>query len=84
MTINMMDYTYKISALAPEYFILGDTPFGWNVNDKKFMMYPETATVHSFTTKFEGNIKMINSNDIGSKLSCICSITADIVTLSTG
>jgi hypothetical protein len=65
MTINMMDYTYKISALAPEYFILGDTPFGWNVNDKKFMMYPETATVHSFTTKFEGNIKMINSNDMG-------------------
>lgn len=65
MTINMMDYTYKISALAPEYFILGDTPFGWNVNDKKFMMYPETATVHSYTTKFEGNIKMINSNDMG-------------------
>ena len=65
MTINMMDYTYKISALAPEYFILGDTPFGWNVNDKKFMMYPETATVHSFTTKFEGNIKLINSNDMG-------------------
>lgn len=66
MTINMMDYTYKISTLAPEYFILGDTPFGWNVNEKKFMMYPETATVHSYTTKFEGNIKMINSNDMGS------------------
>ena len=65
MTINMMDYTYKITALAPEYFILGDTPFGWNVNDKKFMMYPETATVHTYTTKFEGNIKMINSNDMG-------------------
>ena len=65
MTINMMDYTYKITALAPEYFILGDKPFGWNVNDKKFMMYPETATVHTYTTKFEGNIKMINSNDMG-------------------
>ena len=65
MTINMMDYTYKISALAPEYFILGDTPFGWNVNDKKFMMYPTSATVHTYTTKFEGNIKMINSNDMG-------------------
>ena len=65
MTINMMDYTYKITALAPEYFILGDTPFGWNVNDKKFMMYPTSATVHTYTTKFEGNIKMINSNDMG-------------------
>lgn len=65
MTINMMDYTYKISALAPEYFILGDTPFGWNVNNKTFMMYPESTTIHSYTTKFEGNIKMINSNDMG-------------------
>lgn len=66
MTINMMDYTYKISALAPEYFILGDNPFGWNVNEKKFMLYPQTATIHSYTTNFTGNIKMINSNDMGS------------------
>ena len=65
MTINMMDYTYSISALAPEYFILGDTPFGWNVNDKKFMLYPQSPTIHTYTTKFEGNIKMINSNDMG-------------------
>ena len=65
MTINMMDYTYSISVLAPEYFILGDTPFGWNVNDKKFMLYPQSPTIHTYTTKFEGNIKMINSNDMG-------------------
>lgn len=65
MTINMMDYTYTISKLAPEYFILGDNPFGWNVNDKKFMLYPQSTTVHTYTTKFEGNIKMINSNDMG-------------------
>lgn len=65
ITINMMDYTYKINALAPEYFILGDTPFGWNVNEKKFMLYPQTTTIHSYTTNFAGNIKMINSNDMG-------------------
>lgn len=65
MTINMMDYTYKIKALAPEYYILGDAPFAWNVNDKKFLMYAESSTVQSYTTKFEGNIKMINSNDMG-------------------
>lgn len=65
MTINMMDYTYTLSKLAPEYFILGDNPFGWNVNDKKFMLYPQSTTVHTYTTKFEGNIKMINSNDMG-------------------
>lgn len=66
MTINMMDYTYTLKALAPEYYILGDTPFGWNVNEKKFLMYAESASVHTYTTKFEGNIKFINSNDMGS------------------
>lgn len=65
MTINMMDYTYNIKALAPEYYILGDAPFAWNVNEKKFLMYAESSTVQSYTTKFEGNIKMINSNDMG-------------------
>ncbi len=65
MTINMMEYTYTIKALAPEYYILGDAPFAWNVNDKKFLMYAESSTVQSYTTKFEGNIKMINSNDMG-------------------
>ena len=65
MTINMMDYTYSIKSLAPEYYLLGDTPFAWNVNDKKFLMYAESSTVQSYTTKFEGNIKMINSNDMG-------------------
>ena len=65
MTINMMDYTYSIKALASEYYILGDAPFAWNVNDKKYLMYPESATVMSYTTLFEGNIKFINSNDMG-------------------
>ena len=65
MTLNMMDYTYTISALAPEYFILGDEPFGWDVNTKKFMLYPQSTTTHSYTTFFKGNIKMINSNDMG-------------------
>ena len=30
------------------------------------MMYPQSATLHSYTTLFNGNIKMINSNDMGS------------------
>ena len=68
MTINMMDYTYSIKALAPEYYILGDNPFGWNVKDKKFLMYAESSSVQTYTTKFEGNIKMINSNDMGKEI----------------
>lgn len=66
MTINMMDYTYSIKPLAPEYYILGDTPFGWNVNDKKFLMYAESKSVHTYTTEFGGNVKFINANDMGS------------------
>ena len=65
MTINMMDYTYSIKALAPEYYILGDAPFAWNVNDKKYLMYPESPTVMTYTTKFNGNLKFINGNDVG-------------------
>ncbi len=65
MTINMMDYTYSIKAIAPEFYILGDAPFGWNVDEKNFMMYPESKTVMSYTTEFTGNIKFINANDMG-------------------
>ena len=66
MTLNMMDYTYTISKLDPEYYILGDDPLAWNVNDKNFMLYPQSTTIHSYTTYFKGNVKMINSNDMGS------------------
>ena len=65
MTLNMLDYTYTLNKLAPEYYILGDSPFDWNVNDKKHMLYPQSSTIHSYTTKFTGNQKIINSNDMG-------------------
>lgn len=65
MTINMMDYTYSIKPLAPEYYILGDLPFGWDVNTKKFLMYAESKSVHTYTTEFKGNVKLINANDMG-------------------
>lgn len=64
MTINMMDYTYSIKALAPEYYLVGDN-FAWDVNTKKYMMYPESPTVMTYTTKFDGNLKFINGNDVG-------------------
>ena len=65
MTINMMDYTYSIKPLAPEYYILGDLPFGWDVNTKKFLMYAESKSVQTYTTEFKGNVKLINANDMG-------------------
>jgi hypothetical protein len=65
MTINMMDYTYSIAPLAPEYYLVGDN-FAWDVNTKKNLMYAESLTVHSYTGMFNGNLKFINGNDMGS------------------
>ena len=64
MTINMMDYTYSIKALAAEYYLVGDN-FAWNVNEKKYLMYAESATVQSYTGHFDGNLKFINGSDMG-------------------
>lgn len=64
MTINMMDYTYSIKALAAEYYLVGDN-FAWDVNTKTHLMYAESATVQSYTGKFDGNLKFINGNDMG-------------------
>lgn len=64
MVINMMDYTYSIKALAPEYYLVGDN-FAWDVNTKTHLMYAESATVQSYTGKFDGNLKFINGNDMG-------------------
>lgn len=66
MTINMMDYSYSIKALAAEYYLVGDAPFAWNVNNKTNLMYAESATVQSYTGQFNGNLKFINGNDMGS------------------
>lgn len=64
MTINMMDYTYSIKALAAEYYLVGDN-FAWDVNTKKNIMYAESAAVQSYTGYFNGNLKFINGNDMG-------------------
>ena len=67
MTNNMMDYSYSIKALAAEYYLVGDAPFAWNVNNKTNLMYAESATVQSYTGQFNGNLKFINGNDMGSE-----------------
>ena len=56
MTINMMDYTYKIEEMAATYYVYGAVQ-GWN-NDpatgKTCAFYPSTATQQSYTTKWTG------------------------------
>ena len=56
MTINMMDYTYKIEEMAATYYVYGAVQ-GWN-NDpttgKTCAFYPETTSLQSYTTKWTG------------------------------
>ena len=69
MKLNMMDYTYSITAIAPEYYLVGALQ-GWNSNPldgMTCMLYPTDAMNHSFTTKFEGdgNLKIWLGSEFG-------------------
>lgn len=87
MTLNMMDYTYSIKEVAPEYFIVGEMQ-GWNDNPatgKTCMLYPTTAMIQSYTTKFVGaaNLKLWLNSDFGTWSACF-GATVDGATDETG
>ncbi len=65
MTINMMDYTYEISALAGEYYLTGN-PNGWS-SDPNAMLYPEGDNVYSYTGEYNGSwdVKFWSVDDLG-------------------
>ncbi|MCD8288764.1 MAG: DUF5115 domain-containing protein [Prevotella sp.] len=65
MTINMMDYTYTISALAGEYYLTGN-PNGW-ADDARSMLYPEGDNVYSYTSQFNASwdAKIWSGDDLG-------------------
>ncbi|MCD8282763.1 MAG: hypothetical protein LUC22_05880 [Prevotella sp.] len=65
MTINMMDYTYEISALASEFYITGN-PNSW-ASDAGCMFYPEGDNVYSFTGEFNASwdAKIWSGDDLG-------------------
>ena len=44
MTINMLDYTYTIEAVAGTYYLVGALQ-GWSDSDRSCPMYPTSATV---------------------------------------
>ena len=68
MTINMMDYTYTIKQIAPEYYLVGKLQ-GWafEPKDKTCLMYAETPMVQSYTTKWndDANLKIWLGSDWG-------------------
>ena len=66
MTINMMDYTYTIKQIAPEYYLVGKLQ-GWSPENKTCLMYAETPMVQSYTTQWkdDANRKIWLGSDFG-------------------
>lgn len=68
MTINMMDYTYSIKQIAPEYYLVGKLQ-GWSEKPegKTCLMYAETPMVQSYTTQWndDANLKIWLGSDWG-------------------
>ena len=68
MTINMMDYTYSIKQIAPEYYLVGKLQ-GWSEKPegKTCLMYAETPMVQSYTTQWndDANLKIWLGSDFG-------------------
>ena len=66
MTINMMDYTYTIKQIAPEYYLVGKLQ-GWDIENKTCLMYAETPMVQSYTTQWndDANLKIWLGSDWG-------------------
>ena len=68
MTINMMDYTYTIKQIAPEYYLVGKLQ-DWSEKPegKTCLMYAETPMVQSYTTQWndDANLKIWLGSDWG-------------------
>lgn len=76
MTINMMNYTFKIEAVAPQFYMVGALP-GWSADGAKTaLLYPSSTTKMSYTSKFTGawDLKLWNKNDLGNWDNCYGSI----------
>jgi len=72
ITLNMLDGTFTISDVAPQYFMVGALP-GWNAEGAaKALLYPVSASVMTYTSKFTGawDLKVWNKNDIGNWDNC--------------
>lgn len=68
ITINMMDYTYTIKQISPEYYLVGKLQ-GWSdkPENKTCLMYAETPMVQSYTTQWndDANLKIWLGSDFG-------------------
>lgn len=72
IVINMLEGTFTISDVAPQFFMVGALP-GWNEEGaRKALLYPESASVMTYTSKFTGawDLKVWNRNDLGNWDNC--------------
>ena len=87
MTIIMMDYTYTIKQIAPEYYLVGKLQ-GWasEPKDKTCLMYAETPMVQSYTTQWndDANLKIWLGSDWGDRNNAYGSATMADANTPTG
>ena len=85
MTINMMDYTYSIKQIAPEYYLVGALQ-SWSDQNMSCLMTAETAMVQNFTTKWTGdaNLKIWLGSDFGKWDNAFGSASGDGVSAAEG
>lgn len=80
LTINMMEYSFTIKAVAPQFYMVGALP-GWNAEGAaKALLYPQTNTTMQYTSKFTGawDLKLWNKNDLGNWDACYgCEVDGD-------
>lgn len=74
LTLNMMDYTYTLKEIVPEYYIVGAMQ-GWNSDaerGKTCLLYPQSKMIHSYTTQFkdDANLKLWLGSDFGNWDAC--------------
>lgn len=85
ITINMMDYTYSIKQISPEYYLVGALQ-SWSDKNMSCLMTAESAMVQSFTTKWTGdaNMKIWLGSDFGKWNNAFGSAAGDGVSAAEG
>lgn len=73
VTINMMNYTYSIQKIVPEYYIVGAMQ-AWNAGTDGMtcMLYPQEKMTYTYTTQFNdaANMKLWLGSDFGNWDAC--------------
>ena len=85
ITINMMDYTYSIKQISPEYYLVGALQ-NWSDQTMSCLMTAESAMVQNFTTKWTGdaNLKIWLGSDFGDWNNAFGSAAGDGVSAAEG